>query len=36
MIFDSPALEYSALAPLLVIFGAAVIAVIVEAFALQS
>ncbi|MEY3149070.1 MAG: hypothetical protein RL029_344 [Actinomycetota bacterium] len=33
MIFDSPALEYSALAPLLVIFGAAVIAVIVEAFA---
>ncbi|MEY3325187.1 MAG: hypothetical protein RL694_74, partial [Actinomycetota bacterium] len=32
MIFKSPALEYGALAPLLVIFGAAVIAVIVEAF----
>jgi NADH-quinone oxidoreductase subunit N len=32
MIFDAPALEYSALAPMLVIFGAAVIAVIVEAF----
>ena len=32
MTFTAPALEYGALAPMLVIFGAAVIAVIVEAF----
>jgi len=31
--FTSPALEYSALAPMLVIFGAAIIGVLVEAFA---
>ena len=33
MVFDAPSLEYGALAPMLVIFVAAVIAVIVEAFA---
>ena len=32
MEFNAPALEYGALAPMLVIFGAAIIAVIVEAF----
>jgi len=32
MVFNAPALEYGVLAPMLVIFGAAVIAVIVEAF----
>ncbi|MEN9305718.1 MAG: hypothetical protein RLY76_986, partial [Actinomycetota bacterium] len=32
MSFQAPALEYGALAPMLVIFGAAVVAVIVEAF----
>ena len=32
MSFQAPSLEYGALAPMLVIFGAAVIAVIVEAF----
>ena len=31
--FTAPVLEYSALAPMLVIFAAAVIGVIVEAFA---
>jgi NADH-quinone oxidoreductase subunit N len=31
--FQSPALEYGALAPMLIIFGAAIIGVIVEAFA---
>ena len=30
--FQSPALEYGALAPMLIIFGAAIIGVIVEAF----
>ena len=33
MVFDAPSLEYGALAPMLVIFVAGVIAVIVEAFA---
>mgnify|MGYP003338436126 FL=1 len=32
MVFTAPSLEYSFLAPMLVIFGAAIIAVIVEAF----
>ena len=32
MEFNAPALEYGALAPMLVIFAAAIIAVIVEAF----